>query len=198
MSNSCKKTSDSIKKISDNTNISLFAECSYYEEQIKRSILKSETHDNSRVKNFITLAEEIVDFNDKNILCIGVRTPDEIFLFRQKTKGLVIGIDLFSKTEDVKVMDMHNLTFSSDSFDIIFGSHILEHAKDIDKVVLELLKVSKDCACWIFEVPSNYTTNNVDRYDWEDLKTFKSLFSRIPHSTLYEHYYTVGEMNPIN
>ena len=52
-------------------------------------------------------------------------------------------------------MDMHEMTFSDDSFDVVYASHSLEHSYDVERVVREIVRVARDGAVVGVEVPGS-------------------------------------------
>jgi SAM-dependent methyltransferase len=60
--------------------------------------------------------------------------------------------DLFMDGVDHKV-DIRNLPFEDESYDIIFASHVLEHIRDDRKVVQEIRRVLKTNGIAILPVP---------------------------------------------
>ena len=60
--------------------------------------------------------------------------------------------DLESPLAKIK-MDIHNIPFPENSFDIIFCNHVLEHVKDDRKVMSEILRVLKPGGWAILQVP---------------------------------------------
>ena len=60
--------------------------------------------------------------------------------------------DLESPLAKMK-MDIHDIPFPENSFDIIFCNHVLEHVKDDKKVMSEILRVLKPGGWAILQVP---------------------------------------------
>jgi len=52
-------------------------------------------------------------------------------------------------------MDMHKMSFASDSFDVVYCSHSLEHAFDPVKAISELTRTVRDGGVIVVEVPVN-------------------------------------------
>ena len=67
--------------------------------------------------------------------------------------------DLISPWADVK-MDVHDIPFEENTFDVVICNHVLEHVDDADKVMKEFYRVMKPGGWGIFQVPIDY--NNSD------------------------------------
>jgi hypothetical protein len=65
----------------------------------------------------------------KKVLCVGARHSSEVEDI-EKAGFEAIGIDLFSDSEKIIVLDMHEIgqKFSRDEFDVAYMSHSLEHS----------------------------------------------------------------------
>ncbi|HBY09480.1 MAG TPA: hypothetical protein DEH22_17485 [Chloroflexi bacterium] len=150
---------------------------SYLDLQLQRTILKK---DSALPKRAIELIDEVTQHinltEHESMLCIGARNKAEIDYWRNLGAKNVIGIDLFSEDESVLVMDMHQMTFPDQQFDLIYSSHCLEHAYDIQQVVGEILRVSLPGAAVIIEVPIRYQTKGADLIDLGSCENLISLF----------------------
>ncbi len=104
---------------------------------------------------------------ETTVLCLGSRNTDELNYLRSKGVKNVIGIDLYSETPDILVMDMHALKFPDAHFDAIYSSHSLEHAYDAQQVIREITRVARNGAVVAIEVPIRYETRGADRIDFQ-------------------------------
>lgn len=83
--------------------------------------------------------------------------PEQCFLERfrkQKNLDYTTG-DLFSPLADVK-MDLHEIPFDDNTFDVVFCNHVLEHVEDYHQCMTELHRVMKPGGWGIFQVPIDY------------------------------------------
>lgn len=106
----------------------------------------------------------------RSVLCVGCRNAHELTVFREAGFDDVVGIDLFSESRDIQVMDMHAMTFPDARFDVIFACHSLEHALDVGAVLAEFSRVARPGAVCVLEVPVRFRK-------WpgrEDLQDFDS------------------------
>ena len=122
-------------------------------------------------RRLIDRTAELVDLTHSDVLCIGCRNVAELDYFRDKGAKSVIGIDLYSQREDILAMDMHAMTFEADHFDLIFSSHSLEHALNLEQVTGEMIRTVRDGGIIVVEVPVNYDTTRLGT----DLIDFGSL-----------------------
>ena len=63
--------------------------------------------------------------------------------------------DLISPWADVK-MDVHDIPFEENTFDVVICNHVLEHVDDANKVMKEFYRVMKPGGWGIFQVPIDY------------------------------------------
>src|SRR6266498_3974635 len=67
--------------------------------------------------------------------------------FRMKN---ITAIDLFSFSPFIDVMDMHNLQYPDNSFDIVYSSFVITYSDRIPLACAEALRVAKDGALMVF------------------------------------------------
>ena len=151
----------------------------YLDTQLRRTLSKKDTSLKVGARRLIDKTAELVDLTRCDVLCIGCRNTAEIDYFRNKGARSVVGIDLFSESSDILVMDMHRMTFPDDRFDIIYASHSLEHAYDVQKVVDEILRVARPGALVAIEVPVQYEARGTDLVDFGNLRNLHAVFE--PH-----------------
>ena len=72
----------------------------------------------------------------QKVLCVGARHPSEVEDV-EKQGFSALGIDLFSDSEKIMVLDMHKIgeMWSKNEFDVAYMSHSLEHSYDPEIVL---------------------------------------------------------------
>ena len=152
----------------------------YLRIQLQRTLSKRNQAPGLRARLLIDRLIELgAPAQDAAVLCIGSRNAFELEYFKSKGLSNVVGIDLFSESPDILVMDMHRMTFPDDHFDVIYASHSLEHAYDVPKVVLEIIRVARPGALAAIEVPVRYETRGTDLVDFGSLRNLHAVFE--PH-----------------
>ncbi len=147
----------------------------YLAIQLRRTLSKRDTDPGIGAVTLINrVAEERHDGD--SILCVGCRNTLELDRFHARGFDDVIGIDVFSQREDIKVMDMHEMTFPDNSFDIVYASHALEHAYDVQRVVAEVVRVARDGAIVGVEVPVRVQASTADRIVFSGLGELRAAF----------------------
>lgn len=73
-------------------------------------------------------------------------------LFKKMKNLEYITGDLISPWADVK-MDVHDIPFNDNEFDVVICNHVLEHVKDDKKVMKEFYRVMNKGGWGIFQVP---------------------------------------------
>ncbi len=87
----------------------------------------------------------------------------------KKTKG----IDLHPARPDIQKIDIFNNTFPSESFDLVYTAHVIEHLKEPDVFASELIRLSKRYVCVIAPLPGKKFWDQPDHirpYTQEALK----------------------------
>ena len=150
----------------------------YLAVQLRRTLSKRETDPGIGAVSLINrVADERADGG--SVLCVGCRNTLELDRFHARGFDDVIGIDVFSQRDDIKVMDMHAMTFADDSFDVVYCSHALEHAYDVDRVAWEIVRVARDGAVVGVEVPVRVQASAADRVVFAGLDALRTPF--VPH-----------------
>ena len=158
----------------------------YLRLQLNRTLIKKNSNTSKKYIYLIDRLRESADISNLNVLCVGCRTVEEINYFKSINIRKVVGIDLFSECKEIMIMDMHDMTFEDNSFDIIFSCHSLEHAQDYKKVISEFVRIAKEGSIFAIEVPVNYKTSDFDLWDFKSLENLKSIFHEHISQILYE------------
>lgn len=118
--------------------------------------------------------------------------PEYCFLkpFRKLKNIEYITGDLISPWADVK-MDITDMPFEDNSFDVIMANHIMEHIEDEAKALSELYRVMKPGGWGIFHVPLD---NNLEK-TYEDL-TITNPLEREKHFGQKDHVRLYGRDYP--
>ncbi len=145
----------------------------YLETQLRRSLSKRTNDPGIGARVLIDQVELQRRPGDAAVLCVGCRNGVEIDEFRARGFESVVGIDLFSQRDDILVMDMHEMAFADDSFDVVYASHALEHAYDVDTVLQEIARVGRDGAIVAVEVPLRHRGSTADRVEFPGIEELR-------------------------
>ena len=130
----------------------------------------------------------------RSVLCVGCRNGHELTVFREAGFADVIGIDLFSESRDIQVMDMHTMTFPDARFDVIFACHSLEHALDAEAVLAEFRRVARPGAVCALEVPVRFK-KWPGREDLQDFDSADGLIARC--APILQEVLFAAEVGPV-
>lgn len=114
------------------------------------------------------------------ILSVGSCNSLEIYAFKGYGYNNIIGIDLVKPEKDrkfIKIMDMHNLKFKDDSFDLIYCSGTFHCSYDPQKLAKEFMRVLKNDGMICITVPIEFEPTEVYRIDIKSLDGLYDLFS---------------------
>ena len=93
--------------------------------------------------------------------------------------------DLISPWADVK-MDVHNIPFGNESFDIVICNHVLEHVKDDFQVMNEFYRVMRHGGWGFFQVPIDRNNEiTIEDKNITDPKDRERLYWQADHVRLY-------------
>src|SRR3954465_4136789 len=162
----------------------------YLATQLKRTLSKSETDPGAGA---VRLIDEVVEAarGGGSVLCIGCRNTLELDRFHARGFEHVVGIDLFSQREDILVMDMHDMSFEDDAFDVVYASPSLEnsytveraaspsleHSYDVERVAHEIVRVGRQEAVVGVEVPVRTQQSAADRVVFSGLEELRGVFA---------------------
>jgi SAM-dependent methyltransferase len=158
----------------------------YLKLQYERSVSLQNNNPAERIR---ILVDDLVRYGkpniNSNLLCVGVRNSVEIEVLRAQGFSRIIGIDLFSVSPEIQVMDMHRLKFRDDTFDVIFCSHAMEHSSDPKLVAREMIRVARFDAIIAIEVPNNFGIRGADLVDFKNLENLYGMFGDHVHRKLF-------------
>ena len=114
--------------------------------------------------------------------------PEQCFLsiFKKMTHLDYTTADLYSPIVDIKA-DILDLPFDSNTFDIVFCNHVLEHIEDDGKAMNELFRVLKSGGMGIFQVPQELKREVT--YEDANIKTPED---KTKHFGQYDHVRIYG------
>ena len=136
--------------------------------------------------------KEETDFftSDKKLKVLHI-APEQCFLERFKNQANLdyITCDLESPIADVKA-DICDLPFDSDSFDIVFCNHVLEHIPDHTKAMQELYRVLKPKGFGVFQIPQDLNREKTfEDNTITDPKKRAEIFGQYDHVRIYGRDY---------
>ena len=114
--------------------------------------------------------------------------PEQCFVdtFRNQKNLDYTTADIESPLADV-LMDVQNIPFEDNTFDVVFCNHVLEHVTDDGKAMSELYRILKPSGLGIFQVPQDVNMKTT----YEDA-TITSPEERTKHFGQYDHLRIYG------
>jgi SAM-dependent methyltransferase len=116
------------------------------------------------------------------ILSVGSCNLLEIYAFKGYGFDTIQGIDLVAADNDpgfVQVMDMHDLKFPDNSFDILYCSGAFHCSYDPKRLAGEFVRVTSNGGLVCITVPVNFATTDIYRVDAGSLEGLRKFF--VPH-----------------
>lgn len=85
-------------------------------------------------------------------------------LIQQTQPAQYVKADLFPGAPDVQRVDMLDMQFADNGFDLVIANHVLEHVSDADRALAEIRRVLKPGGYTILQTPYSRTLHHT----WED------------------------------
>lgn len=130
--------------------------------------------------------KEKTNFFDDNLRFLHI-APEYCFINifkKMKNIDYVTG-DLISPWADVK-MDVHDIPFEENTFDVVICNHVLEHVQDSHKVMTEFFRVMRSGGWGIFQVPIDSNNPNTEEdLSITDPKVRERLYWQDDHLRLF-------------
>jgi SAM-dependent methyltransferase len=163
----------------------------YVWAQVRQSRAKRRKDASFRIGPFIrVIKDHCRDLTrGASILCIGARNEVEVNIFEREGFPRVTAIDLWSTLPKIRRMDMHALAFPDNSFDLIFASHVFEHAYDFPRVAKECVRTLRSGGYLFCAFPTGFQVNEHDRIDFGDAQGLLKCFEPFGAELLYENRY---------
>lgn len=112
------------------------------------------------------------------ILCIGSRYGEEIEALNNMDRHNVIGIDLIEYPPYTQKMDMHNLEFDDNKFNIVY-TNSLDHSRNPEKAIREMIRVlNKEIGLITIEIQL-FNNGNYEVNLFESILDIKNIFDKI-------------------
>lgn len=114
---------------------------------IPYSVRKMRGMDRRRTERLMNVVRSIHDIEVRKarVLNIGPRNEMEVLLLRLYgfRAENITAIDLFSYSPTIRVMDMHELAFANDSFDLTYSAYTLRYSDDLERACQEIVRCTR-------------------------------------------------------
>ncbi|KTD24319.1 Methyltransferase domain [Legionella lansingensis] len=128
-----------------------------------KQILSFEYGHRNRTESLMSVMKTIqdIDFKKSKVLCVGPRNEGEVLLLRYYglSSHNVEAIDLFSYSPLIKVMDMNDLKYEDNSFDIYYSSAVIKYSPNIALTIAESIRVTKPGGLMVYGFMFGEKTN---------------------------------------
>jgi SAM-dependent methyltransferase len=148
---------------------------------------------------FLYLTEKTDLFNENNNLKLLHFAPERsLYTILAKCRNIAYTkCDLspnspdFREIGDVQKIDITNMAFKDNTFDVILCNHVLEHIEDDHKAMKELYRVLNEGGWGIFQVPIKHKSEKTYE-DWSitSRSERKKAFGQHDHVRIYGQDYT--------
>ncbi len=148
------------------------------EREIKWNSACPSCNSRSRHRGLRYLYEEILDGHNNRTRVLHF-APEPILadFIRRKYKEIeYFTTDFILEDVDFRNEDIQKLSFSDQSFDIIFCNHVIEHVEDDDAAISEMARVLRGGGIAVITIPG----------DWNQKETY--YFPDLRHNGHYRHY----------
>jgi len=115
---------------------------------IPYNLRKMRGFDRRRTERLINVLRSIheLDVPNARVLNIGARNEMELLLMRLYgfRRGNITAIDLFSYSPLIRVMDMHQLDFPDNTFDLTYSAYTLRYSDQLERACREIIRCTRD------------------------------------------------------
>ena len=108
-------------------------------------------------------AIDFINYNENKILSVGPRNEGELFLIRSLGFNWknIKSLDLISYSSLTDLGDIHNTSYSDNSFDQIVCGWVLTYSNKFEKILTELLRIVKDKG--LISIGFTYIPKDIDK-----------------------------------
>lgn len=137
----------------------------YLLAQVRQTRAKRHKDASFRLKPFVALVRDRCPElrPSSEVLSLGPRNEIELDILADAGLGRVTGLDLWPASSRIRRGDMHRLPFEDASFDLVFASHVFEHAFDFPRVADECRRVLRPGGVVFCAVPTGFEPTAHDR-----------------------------------
>ena len=160
----------------------------YLRAQRRQSRAKRHKDASFRLVPFVQIVRQhCADLGPRSaVLSIGPRNRVELDILKSAGFANVTAIDVWSGAPGIIRCDMHAMTFPDSSFDLVFASHVFEHAYDFGRVASECVRVLKPGGYVFCAVPLGFEPNDHDPISFDSPKAILEYFARAEPQVVYE------------
>jgi SAM-dependent methyltransferase len=122
-----------------------------YQHNFKQVLSFTSGHRNrtERVMSVLKCIEKY-DYTNSKMLVIGSRNEAELMLLDAYGFCNINAIDLFSYSPRIKAMDMNDIKYEDNFFDIYYSSYVIKYSPDVSKTISEAIRVVKNGGLIVF------------------------------------------------
>ncbi|MFH0970336.1 MAG: class I SAM-dependent methyltransferase [Candidatus Diapherotrites archaeon] len=88
----------------------------------------------------------------------------------------ITAVDLYPTRKDIQKMDILDNKIQSNSYDLVYSAHLIEHLHDPEKFVYELMRISKKYICVVAPLPGKRFWDQPDHVRPYTQETLKRVF----------------------
>ena len=137
-------------------------------------------------------AIDFVNYESDKILSVGPRNEGELFLIR--SQGFlwknIFAIDLITYSKLTKLGDIHQSEYSENFFDIIVCGWVLTYSNDFEKIIDELIRITKNKGLISIGFTYQPETEKVNIYDQNKkiLKTTEQIINKYKNNIMSVYF----------
>lgn len=164
-----------------------------------KQVLSFQKGHRNRTERLINALRNIqgYDFSKSKILCIGPRNEAELFLLNYYGFRLrnIESIDLFTYSPLIKLMDMNNMSFPDNYFDIYYSSFVIRYSPDIHRTISESIRVTRSGGLIVFGFTFGFVSSSIPKGSelLGGIKELLSMYSENVDYVFWQEEYQVSE-----
>jgi len=153
-----------------------------------------------RERHLLLYIESLGLFNNRKICSVLHFAPEKHFskFIESLNPDKYIKCDYNPKSPDIVKMDITNMQFDGNQFDLVIANHVLEHVFDFRKALKEIFRVTKKGGICILQTPhTRLLKNSIDDPGINNDQLRMFFYGETDHRALFSEGYLIESLEKV-